>query len=93
LIDAGVQYWILAFEPDINSSDFWSYANIGSGDWAYNLSGSPTGPWTGPSNRGGNPLLDAFQVDGNTTVPEPGTMLLVSVALAGLAGLKRIHFH
>jgi hypothetical protein len=88
LIDAGSTYWLVA-SSIIGTAYEWNTATAGGlGTFAVNHSGSPTGPWA-LSNI--ELPLSAFQVDG-TTVPEPGTMLLLSTALAGFAGIRRVHF-
>jgi hypothetical protein len=51
---------------------------IGAGEPGWSVYGTPS---TGESSGGGN--------GGNPTVPEPGSMLLLSSGLIGIAGLRR----
>ena len=82
LLNAGTQYWLVAFAPDDNTFMGW---NLSLGDSSsfvlLNGSHSVTGPWEFSVPRG------AFQING-APVPEPATLLLLGPPLALLA-LKR----
>lgn len=78
-------YWMVAVEADAASDQVWMY-NYGdtTGPFAFNTSGSPTGPWFQY-----NSTNSGFRVDGNG-VPEPGTLVMFgSGILAAAAGLRR----
>lgn len=85
LLNAGTQYWIVAFAPEDDTFMGWNLSlNDFSTSVLLNGSHSLTGPWEFSAPRG------AFQVNG-TPVPEPATMLLLSAALSVMAlrGCKR----
>jgi len=79
-LTAGTTYWIVATAGAVAS---WDLNDTGENGGAYNYSGSPTGPWNGS----GLPT-PAFEVDGTpltSSVPEPGPLVLLGTAGAGLA--------
>lgn len=86
-------YWLALHDGalgDITDSTLlWETTDAGSGS-QFAVDFVPTGEWTG--NWGAN-LAFELRSDGPTTVvPEPGTMMLVGVGLAGLAGVARRRF-
>jgi MYXO-CTERM domain-containing protein len=60
-LNPGTQYWLVAQQSDPNSDQEWnfSYGDVG-GNFAFNQTGSATGPWSTETST-----LSAFQVDGN----------------------------
>lgn len=85
-LTSGTSYWLVATETDANSSQGWSFSNSDTGTFAFNLSGSATGPWTTSSDTN----LSAFEVDGSTptaAAAEPGTLSILAVDLLGGLGV------
>lgn len=82
------QYWIVAQETDPGTEQAWMFAyQDQQGNGAFNQLGSNTGPWSLF-----NSTIVGFRVDG-TSVPEPGTLVMLgSGVLAAAAGLRR-KFH
>lgn len=79
-LSAGTRYWIVAAEGDATSA--WNWNSIGDDSGiAFNSAGSATGPW----NFVPGATRGAFEVDGFTPVPEPGSLTLLS-ALLGMLG-------
>jgi len=83
---AAGSYWLVAWEQDSNTQQIWDNAyQDQQGNVAFNLSGSPNGPW--------GTFFDtenAFQIDGVAPVSEPGTLLvLIPGLLAAGYGLRR----
>src|SRR5271166_6392489 len=81
---AAGSYWLVAWEQDPNTQQLWDNAyEDQQGNNAFNLNGSPTGPW-----MTGFYTANAFQIDG--IVPEPGTLLVLIPGLFGVGyGLRR----
>jgi len=80
-------YWLVAWEQDPNTQQFWDNAyEDQQGNNAFNLNGSPTGPW-----MAGFYTANAFQIDGVVSVvPEPGTLLVLVPGLFAVGyGLRR----
>lgn len=90
-LTSGTSYWLVATEADPNSQQAWFLSNTTSGLDAYNYNGSATGPWTaGCAGSGCTDGLNAFQVDGTTTlpttpVPEPSALPILALALIACA--------
>jgi len=88
MLNAGVQYWIVAYAPDDNTFMGWNLSHNDSSSYVL-LNGfhSLTGPWPELGS-----LRSAFQIEGNglqSTVPEPATLLLLSPVLVVVAW--RVH--
>jgi hypothetical protein len=81
LVTAGTEYWIVAQEPDLTSSQGWFFT-VGdpTGPFAYDENNSPTGPWTATTND-----VSAFEVN----APEPSSLILFGSGILGLAGILR----
>jgi hypothetical protein len=90
---------ILSDNADEDNTATFTY-DYDSGDWTFSLAaGAPlggTGPAGIPLNRlrigngsNGDLALDAVSVDISAVVPEPGSITIVGVALAGLALVVR----
>jgi hypothetical protein len=78
-------YWLVAQASDPTTNDGWFYAyGDAATNLAYNSLGSSTGPWTVDSENG-----NAFQLDGGSTTPEPGSLILLGSGLLGLASVLR----
>ncbi len=78
-ITAGTQYWIVPFEPDPDSQQNWMLSNYDIGPGDYNLSNSPTGPWS-PFPHGS---VGTFQIDESVpdSVPEASSWTLAGIGL------------
>jgi hypothetical protein len=98
-IDGGVPGLHLSNNADEDNTATFTY-EFDSGDWTFSLAaGAPlsgTGTAGVPLNRvriangsNGDLALDAISVDISAVVPEPGSITLVGVALAGLALVVR----
>lgn len=90
---------LLSDNADEDNTATFTY-EFDSGDWTFSLAaGSPlsgTGPANLPLNRlrigngsNGDIALDALSVDISAVVPEPGSITMVGLALAGLALVVR----
>jgi hypothetical protein len=86
VVNVGTQYWIVAQETDPNTRQNWMFNYLdATGPFAFDHNGSATGPWDPETN-----FLSAFEVDGGSSVPEPGTLaMLGSGVLAVGAGFRR----
>lgn len=85
LLNAGTQYWITVSGGAPNTFALWALTLSGiTGPAAARL--FPNDPWSVNINRTG-----AVQVIGDPVVPEPGTILLISIALLGLALSRKHH--
>jgi len=83
---AGNQYWVAAEVSELFEVARWSINSIG--DTGPAASGN-FGTWTGSDDA----LRPAFRIFGesvgDTAIPEPSSLLLLSSGLLGLAGLRR----
>ena len=79
-------YWLVALEQDPNTQQVWDFAyQDQQGNIAFNSSGSPNGPWSTTFD-----VENAFQIDGASPIPEPGTLLVLIPGLVGVGyGLRR----
>jgi hypothetical protein len=63
VLSAGTRYWVVAQQDKPHVEDGWDQSFSDSAwEFAYNLEGSATGPWT---LMGSGYIRPAFQVDGN----------------------------
>jgi hypothetical protein len=92
VLTAGVPYWIVASTTP-TSGVFWNLTSpttfSNGSNFAYNFSGSATGPWSTGSVPG---LRSAFQVDDNLAAitPEPSALaLLVSGLICSCGHVRR----
>jgi hypothetical protein len=84
LLTSGTNYWLVAYAPGPNTAAEWnfSFSDVPTlNNFASNQIPSPTGPW----NFASGPVRSAFQINGNSPVPEPATLLLLGPALAVIA--------
>jgi hypothetical protein len=83
LLEPGTQYWVAVLPGAGDSNGAWEYNATGDTGTLYENFGSGWVP------IGALPV-GAFEVQGEaSTVPEPGTMILLGTGLLGLAGLLR----
>ena len=80
VLESGTQYWLVAFAPEADTNMGWmlslnDFSTLNRSNSFHSL----TGPWPAVGFRG-----FAFQING-TPVPEPGTLWLLSPALAAIA--------
>jgi len=81
ILQAGVEYWLVPF-PNSSFDGAWNDNSVGAfGSIVESLDGGNT--WS-PTTAA--PNLGAFDV--KTTVPEPGTLLLLGSGLLGIVGKK-----
>jgi hypothetical protein len=80
-------YWLVAREPYANTGQVWDNAYLDATTTvAFNLVGSPTGPWSRPySATAGGFRLD----DTGSGVPEPTSILLFATGLLGIGIARR----
>jgi hypothetical protein len=77
-------YWMVAVEGDPNTEQVWLFAyQDAQANINYNQSGSATGPWTPFTGTDLGYLIDS------SSVPEPGSMMLLGTGLLGFLGLAR----
>ena len=83
-LSAGTQYWLVAQEG--NGETAWNYSNSDQTPFAFDTSGTPTGPWstfTPPPTR----PRSAFEIDGDAAVPEPVSVFWLTALLSlGVVG-------
>jgi PEP-CTERM motif len=87
VLDAGVQYWLVAQEPDADTVAEWNWNDTGdlsTNDFAYDLTGSIGGPWTLDVGD----LRGAFEVQG-APVPEPASVWLLVLG-SGIMAAGRV---
>ena len=85
LLTAGANYWLIVTSVNSNTQGGWVQnftGDVSNGNNSvFNGFNSASGPWV--INPAGQ-TRGAFQINGATT-PEPGSVVLLSLALAGLA--------
>ncbi len=88
LLTSGANYWLVVYAPGSNTAAEWNFS-LGDvptlNNFASNQIPSATGPWTFAAG----PVRSAFQINGNSPVPEPATLLLLGPALAVMALRER----
>jgi hypothetical protein len=87
VLEAGVQYWLVAQEPDADTVAEWNWNDTGddsTGDFVYNQTGSIVGPW---SMDIGDPR-GAFEVQGTAT-PEGPTLALFGAGLLAISCMNK----
>jgi hypothetical protein len=78
-------YWLIAQEPDAGTQQGWDFAyQDATGNFAFNQTGSPTGPWNAV-----NTTLTGFRIDAGSSIPEPNSLVLFGSGLLGFAALVR----
>jgi hypothetical protein len=87
---AGDQYWVVASAPASDPEAGWFFNSTGAIGQDYNRDGA--GWYAALDPTGAPDPTGAFEIDATTVVPEPATMTLLGLGLAGLVG-RQIRRH